>query len=152
MPFYTFELQDAERRVADETGVWFAAREHALDHAYNVARELMTARERETRSWRLDIYEDGERVEEIPFSRLDPTLAHLSPMLRTSVEEWSDTLRDFREAACSARETLRESRALIARSKGMPYLATEGGKPTIRTSPTEARHGNRPGRRSPRAE
>ena len=68
MPRYTFELQDGERPVGDETGVWFADRERALDHAHDVARELMTARELQTRSWRLDVYEDGSKVEQIPFA------------------------------------------------------------------------------------
>ena len=45
MPLYTFELQDGERPVGDDTGMWFPDREHALDHAHRVARELMSARE-----------------------------------------------------------------------------------------------------------
>jgi hypothetical protein len=45
MPLYTFELCDGECRIGDETGMWFPDREPALDHAHDVARELMTARE-----------------------------------------------------------------------------------------------------------
>jgi len=66
MPLYTFELQDGQHPVGDETGVWFADRERALDHAHRVARELMSAREVQTRTWRLDVYEDGSRVEQVP--------------------------------------------------------------------------------------
>ncbi|MBV8751247.1 MAG: hypothetical protein JO328_00110 [Hyphomicrobiales bacterium] len=131
MPLYTFELHDGERPVGDETGVWFADRERALDHAYDVARELMNAREPQTRTWRLDLYEDGSRVEQIPFAQLDPTLDHLSPALRTAVERGCDRLRDFKQAMSAAQTTVRESRALVARSRGRPYLATDRGKPTI---------------------
>src|SRR5262249_55617741 len=115
----------------DRTPLWFADRERALEHADDVVRELMTAREPQTRSWRLDVHEDGRRVAEIPFARLDRTLDHLDPTLRSRVEQWSDTLRDFREAMSGARATLRESRALMARSRGKPYLAAVRGQPTI---------------------
>jgi hypothetical protein len=131
MPLYTFELQDGENPIGDETGVWFADRERALGHAYDVARELMSARERQTRTWRLDVYEDGSRVEQIPFAHLDPTLDHLDPALRTSVERSCDRARDFKQTLSAARATVRESRALVARSRGKPYLATDKGKPTI---------------------
>jgi hypothetical protein len=152
MPLYTFELQDGERPVGDETGMWFADREHALDHAHDVARELMVARETQTRTWRLDVFENGRRVEEIPFAHVDRTLDHLDPALRSSVESWCDTLRDFRQQLSAARATVRESRALVARSRGKPYLATERGEPTIRESPTEPRSGNRPVPRRSRTE
>jgi hypothetical protein len=152
MPLYTFELQDDERPVGDETGMWFADRARALDHAHDVARELMSAREVQTRTWRLDVYEDGRRVEEIPFAHLDRTLDHLGPTLRTSVEHWCDALRDFKQQLSAARATVRESRALVARSRGKPYLATERGEPIIRESPAGPRSGDRPGRRRSRAE
>src|SRR5262249_54601372 len=143
MPLYTFALEDGERPVEDETALWFADRDRALDHAHNVVDELMKGRELQTRSWRLDVYEDGTRVEEVPFARLDPTLDHLHPALRTAVEHSCDTMRSFREAMSAARTTVRESRALVARSRGKPYLATEAGQPTIRTSLPDLDHGNR---------
>ena len=131
MPLYTFELQDGERPIGDETGEWFADRNRAPDHAYGVARELMTAREPQTRTWRLDVYEDGSRVEQIPFARLDPTLDCLNPILRTNVERGCDALRDFKQAMSAARATIQESRALVALSRGRPYLATDRGRPTM---------------------
>ena len=132
MPFYTFELQDGGRPVGDETGEWFADRDRAVHHACDVARELMTARELQTRSWCLDIYEDGSRIEQIPFARLDQTLDHLNPALRTNVERCCDKMRDFRQAMWAAQATVRESRALVAQSRGKPYLATDRGEPIIR--------------------
>ena len=95
----------------------------------------MRGRELQTRSWRLDVYEDGRRVEEVSFARVDRTLDHLHPALRTTVERSSETVHDVKQAMSAARDTMREARALVARSRGKPYLATEAGQPTIRTSP-----------------
>jgi hypothetical protein len=151
MPRYTFALQDGTWPVEDGSGVWLAGREQAVDYAEAVARELMRGREVQTRSWRLDVYEDGTRVEEVAFARIDQTLDHLHPALRSTVERSSDTLRSFKQAMSSARDTVRESRALVARSRGKPYLAAEAGRPTIRTSPplpdrTNGRRGTGSGR------
>lgn len=143
MPIYTFALQDDERPIEDESGVWFADRERALDHAYEVVDELMKGRERDTRTWRLEVYEAGTRIEEIPFARVDHTLDHLKPALRSAVEQSCDTLRSFKEAMAAARMTVRESRALVARSRGTLYLATESGQPTIRVSPPSTDRINR---------
>ena len=146
MPVYTFELRDGERPVMDETGVWFADRERAIEHAQDVARELMWGRELQTRSWHLDVYEAGTCVHQLLFASIDPTLDHLRPALRMNVEQSCDTLRGFKEAMSAARATVLETRALIARSRGKPYLATVAGKPTIRTSRSTPAHNNgRPG-------
>lgn len=133
MPLYTFELRDGSCGIADTVGVSFANRDQALCYAYEVIRELMSQCERETRTWRLDVYEDHDRrVFEIPFARLDETLDHLHPHLRSRLEELCDRSRSLREAVNQARLTVRESQALVAWSRGKPYLATEGGRKVIR--------------------
>ena len=132
MPLYTFELQDGECPVEDETGMWFADRDDAVEHARNVARQLMTAREREARAWRLDVYEDGQRVCQIPFATIDPTLDHLNPHLRSTVEASYESIHSFKQVASAAHATVRESRALVALARGKPYLATNLGQPIIR--------------------
>jgi hypothetical protein len=126
MPLYTFELRDGSCGIADTVGVSLANRDQALCYAYEVIRELMSQCERQTRTWRLDVYEDHDRrVFEIPFARLDESLDHLDPHLR------SDRSRSLREAVSAARLTVRESQALVARSRGKPYLATAGGRKVI---------------------
>jgi len=133
MPLYTFELRDGSCGIADTVGVKLADRDQALCYAHEVVRELMGSREQQTRTWRLDVYEDHDRrVFEIPFVRLDETLGHLSPHWRSKIEDLCNRSRRLREAYNSARITMRESRALVARSRGKPYLATEGGRPIIR--------------------
>lgn len=135
MPLYTFELRDGSCGIADTVGVSFADRDQALYYAYDVIRELMSGCERETRSWRLDVYEDHDRrVFEIPFSRLDETLDHLDPRLRCKIEDLCNRSRSLREACSAASVTMRESRALVARSRGKPYLAIDRGQQVIRES------------------
>src|SRR5215469_14553050 len=59
MAAYTFRLLDGCGEVEDETGVNFGHPDHAIRYARNVVHELMRNRELETRSWRLDVYENG---------------------------------------------------------------------------------------------
>lgn len=132
MQHYTFALRADETLIEDESGTWFDDRERACDYASHVARELMHGREEETRSWYLEVYEDGVRVHELLFASIDPTLADLQPRLRAAVEEASEKKRAFRDALSAVKQTLRESRALVAQSRGKPYLATVAGKPTVR--------------------
>jgi hypothetical protein len=129
MPNYTFELRDGFDPIEDQVGVILADREHAYRYAQGVVRELMTGREAQTRTWRLDVYENNaERVFEIPFASLDDTLDNLQPELRVRVEGLCECDRAFCEAIQGA---LRESRARLARSRGKPYLITNLGKRTI---------------------
>jgi hypothetical protein len=133
MPLYTFELRDGSCGIADTAGVRLADRDQALGYAHGVIYELMSQCERETRNWRLDVYEDHDRrVFEIPFVRLDETLEHLTPHWRSKIEDLCNRSRSLREAFSAATVTVRESRALVARSRGKPYLATDRGQHVIR--------------------
>lgn len=133
MPLYTFELREGSALLSDDKGVDLPDRQRALVYAEEVARELMQGREEESRSWRLDVYEDREqRIFELPFAALDPTLDHLRPDLRRTVEWVCDGRRSSMEAVRAARATMRETRALVARSRGRPYLASISGERTIR--------------------
>jgi hypothetical protein len=140
MPLYNFALHDGENAIDDE-GVWLADRERALEYAHDVARELMQAREPQTRAWRIDVYEGGRQIDRLPFARLDPTLDHLPPRLRMAVESSCESISAVRQVLAAARATLRESRALVRRSRGKPYLATERGEPTIRPAGVPRRKG-----------
>jgi hypothetical protein len=133
MPLYTFELRDGSCGIQDLTGVALPDRDHALAYAHGVAHELMKGCERQARTWRLDVYENNSgRVYALPFASIDQTLDHLSAPLRSTVEELCDRTRSLSETISAAQVTVRESRALVARSRGRPYLATEAGQTTIR--------------------
>jgi hypothetical protein len=93
----------------------------------------MRNREVETRSWRLDVYANGDGpIYAIPFASIDPTLDHLVPKLRTMVEDMSERKRLLGEVLHVVSATVQESRALVARSRGKPYLASRFGRSTIR--------------------
>ena len=93
----------------------------------------MRYREVQTRSWRLDVYENGDGpIHAIPFASIDPTLDHVVPKLRMMVETMSERKRLLSEVLHAVNVTVRESRALVARSRGKPYLASRFGRSTIR--------------------
>ncbi|HUI11875.1 MAG TPA: hypothetical protein VL048_00230 [Xanthobacteraceae bacterium] len=133
MPNYTFELRDGHGGIDDETAVSLADGADALRYAQTVVHELMRSREAQTRAWQLDVYDEGgARVLELPFASLDPTLDHLRPELRAMVEKFCDRRRTVNEIIYKACDTVRESQALVARSRGQLYVAARSGEKTIR--------------------
>jgi hypothetical protein len=133
MPIYAFELRDGSSPVTDDTGVRLADRDHAFAYAQQIVLELMKGCEARTRNWRLDVYEAGKGLLfRIPFIDLDPVFADLDPSIRKTLVRLCDNHRSLGEAVHAARQTIRESRAVVARSRGRPYLATMAGEKTIR--------------------
>ena len=127
---YTFQLRDGSHRI--EAEIALPDRKRAFEHARAVVCELMRCREQQTRSWHLDVYEDkGARVFEMPFARFDETLGQLSPKGRETIVDLCDRRRSLKEARSAAAATMRESKALVARSRGKPYLAAAFGQRTI---------------------
>lgn len=120
--FYTFQLRDGSHRIEDEIAL--PNRKRAFEHARAVVRELMCRREQQTRTWRLDVYEDkGGRVFEMPFVRFDETLGHLSPKGRETLVDLCDRRRSLKEAMSMAVVTMRESRALVARAPAVSLIS-----------------------------
>jgi hypothetical protein len=128
---YRLELRDGSNWIEDEVAL--PDRERAFEYARTVVRELMCCREQQTRTWRLDVYEGKDaRVFEIPFARFDETLSHLSPKGRETIVDLCVRRQSLEEAMSMTVVTMRESRALVARSRGKPYLAAALGQRTIR--------------------
>src|SRR5262249_9873782 len=116
MATYTFKVLDGCGDVEDETGVSFRHRDRAIRYARNVVHELMRNREIQTRSWRLNVYENGEGpICTIPFASIDPTLDHVVPTLRTMVEAMSERKRLLSDVLHAVKVTVQESRALGCR-------------------------------------
>jgi len=133
MPIYSFKLRDGSGTLEDENGVELADDNSATQYGHDVAHELMKSRELETRSWCLDVYEEGGgRIGEIPFARVDPTLEHLTPKWRTAVEGIAERKRLLGDVISAVDATVQESRALVARARGKPYLASRFGRRIIR--------------------
>src|SRR6266550_5225035 len=119
MPIYSFKLRDGSGILEDENGVELADDNSATQYGHDVAHELMKSRELETRSWCLDVYEEGgSRIGEIPFARVDPTLDHLTPKWRTAVEGIAERKRLLGDVINAVDATVQESRALVARARG----------------------------------
>ncbi|SRR5579884_1752709 len=133
MPTYTFKLRDGDCGLEDRTGVSLPDLNHARRYARDVARELMSHREGQTRYWRLDVYgERGEQVFTLPFASVDSTLDHLLPEFRARIEQTCDQRRSLCEAIFAAHAAVREAQALVSRSRGKPYVASRDGQRTIR--------------------
>jgi hypothetical protein len=93
----------------------------------------MHGHEREARCWRLNVYDQAwQKIFDIPFASLDPALDLLKPELRARMIEFCERVRAIRETVASAKITMRESQALVARSRGRPYLATYRGERKIK--------------------
>jgi hypothetical protein len=133
MPTYTFKLHDDDNGVEDDFGVNLPNDEIAHRYACDGVRELMDHRERSTRHWRLDVYQDNsEKVFDIPFASVDRTLDHLTPDHRAEVEQIAERIRSLKDVYYDATLTQRESRSLVARSRGKPYLVADKGKKVMR--------------------
>ena len=74
MPTYTFKLRNGGSGVEDDTGLSLPNAQSAFDYAHGVVRELMMHRERQTRDWHLDVYEDGTKIFAIPFATVPTEL------------------------------------------------------------------------------
>ena len=88
MPTYTFKVLDGCGDVEDEAGVSFRHRDRAIRYARDVVHELMRNREVQTRSWRLDVYENGDGSVDRP-SATELSLQNLVTPGRQSSEFYS---------------------------------------------------------------
>ncbi len=105
----------------------------AYDYACDVAHQMMDHREAATRSWRLDVYENGaKKVLEVLFATVDETLNHLKSDNRKLVELTARRRRLLHDTFHAAWITCRESQAIVTRSRGKLYLAADHGQKTIR--------------------
>ena len=91
MPVYRFELRDGTSGIRDDLGVSQPDREHALAYARAIVHELMRGHERETRCWRLNVYDEAwQKIFDIPFASLDPAFDLLKPELRARMIEFCE--------------------------------------------------------------
>lgn len=122
---YFFRLKAQDTILTDLDGVDLADEHAALAHARAVAGELMRNRERECRSWRIEVLDDTLSVQfELMFASFDGSLGHLAPHLRQSVERacrsfgsLSDVIVDIRTTIDEVRETLRAVDGALASAR-----------------------------------
>ena len=128
MQRYYFHLRDGYRGYSDSEGVRLPNDDAAHEHSHRVASELLKNRERKVRHWRIQVQADGGHILfEVALITLDQTLSHLSPLRKKAMEELSQRCYALREAIEQARTVQVQARALVAKSRGRPYLAAEDG-------------------------
>ena len=129
MTRYFFDLKDDGRGYRDSEGVDLPDDDAATDHAERVATELIRNRNIKARHWRIDVHDgQGKKICRVALIAHDCRLSHLSPALKKAMEKLSDRCHALYEATAETRTTLLRSRALIAKSRGRPYLRVHHGQ------------------------
>ena len=128
MPRYFFKLKDGHRSIRDPDGTELPDESSARGHATRVARELMKNCENRTRTWRISVCDrDDTPCFELLFASVDESIAHLSPELRTSVEDVCGKTASLNDAINQVHTTLLQVRGTIAQAERAPYLAALDG-------------------------
>ena len=129
MPRYHFNLHDGHGVRPDLDGIVLPHIEAAHEHGLVVAGELMRNREPRARFWKLDVCDtDGEVLLEIDFAQVDYTLNHLGAEVRGSLIHFGETIRTVAKTIAECRMTVLQSRALMARADGKPYVVSDNGR------------------------
>ena len=130
MPTYTFRLKGGGPALEDSDGVDLPNVDAALSYRGDVARELMGCRELLSEYWRLDVYENNTLAFQVPLFALNS--AFFTPKKRAVEERTRARQLALNELLQSTHITMRESRALVARSRGKPYMVTDSGEEVTR--------------------
>jgi hypothetical protein len=129
MQRFHFHLHDTHGVHMDPEGALLPSVEAAHEHGVAVAKELMRNREPRARFWKLDVCDtDGEVLLEIDFAQVDYTLNHLGAEVRGSLIHFGETIRTVAKTIAECRMTVLQSRALMARADGKPYVVSDNGR------------------------
>lgn len=128
MNTYYFNLKDGRTTIPDPDGTELPDEAAARAHAVTVAREAMRNNEARTRNWRIEVCgQDRGALFEILFASVDESMEHLPGDLRRSVETVSTKFASLSDAIHEVRMSMLELRVTLARSDGLPHLATLNG-------------------------
>ncbi len=123
MPRYHFHLRARGTIHHDREGTGLPDLAAARDHASAVAEELMRNAGGGARHWSMCVEDGaGERQFDLFFADVDDGLVSYSPQMRLLVTQTGRRLGALTDTLCAVRETLIETRMLVARSRGKPYL------------------------------
>jgi hypothetical protein len=114
---YYFILKSHWDSYPDTEGGEFENVSAAREQAVTVARELMRNRELDTRFWRIEICDEYlQHCAEVLFSSIDPTIDHLPPELRRSIDLVSRKSAGLTEAILKVRATMGDVKDTLARA------------------------------------
>lgn len=123
MPRFHFHLRAHGTIHRDREGSDLPSPAAAHAHAAAVAQELMLHSRGRPRQWSLRVEnENGEAQFDLYFADVDPSLLPYPLRLRMTASENCRRVGALTEVICAARQTLVESRILMARSQGRPQL------------------------------
>jgi hypothetical protein len=131
MTRFYFDLLASDQLVRDEDGMDCCDSNAAQEYGRRIAREILQGNELSKRHWRLRIYDRHERrlpMAELLFASADPTLDHFTSRLRGSIEDMCRRHAELMECAAELKMTIHETRAVLARHGGKPFLAATGGR------------------------
>ena len=132
MPRYFFELRNGGPGCPDHIGSEFPHDRAAVEHGYAVAREMTNHYSLHRASFCIWIRdESGNVLFKLPFADVNDRIALLPPEQRILVQQWFELHRGIADALFDARQTVLQSRALMARASRRPYLAAEGGRSVL---------------------
>ena len=125
MPRFHFHLRARGAVHRDGQGIEMPNPAAAHEHALAVAQELMLHSDFRTRQWSLRVEsEGGEAQFDLYFADVDPRLVPYPPQVRMTLSENCRRFGALTDMFCAARETLVESRILIARVQRRPQLVS----------------------------
>jgi hypothetical protein len=158
MATYHFDLLAADQLFLDCDGTDLADDGAAVAHASRVACEMMKGNAPAKRHWRLRVSDSEHTViSDLLFASVDGTLDHFTPQLRQTIENVCREYAGVRETIAKLDMSIRETRAVMARRHGKPFLATIGDRrlattpaqfeapPRIAVRPRLSRRGERDG-------
>jgi hypothetical protein len=128
MTTFYFNLKDGRTIIPDPDGTELLNEEGARAHAVTVAREAMRNNEVRTRNWRIQVCGANRKpLFEVLFASVDETMDHLPGDLRDSVENVSTKFASLADTIHDVRMSMLELRTTLARTEGVPHLATLNG-------------------------
>ena len=123
MPRFHFHLRARGSIHRDLDGTELPDAGAARGHAAAVADELMRHSGPTAHHWSMRVEDGaGDAQFDLFFADVDLGDAVFPPQTRLLVAQTCRRLGALTDALCAARETLLETRILMARSKGRPYL------------------------------
>jgi hypothetical protein len=131
MPHFHFHLRAHGAIHRDRQGTQLPNAAAAHTHAAAVAEELMLHSSHRSRQWSLRVEnETGEAQFDLYFADVDPSLVPYSAQVRMTLSETCRRLGALTDSFCVVRQTLVESRMLMARAQGRPQLVYARKEPT----------------------
>ena len=123
MPRFHFHLRAPGALHRDRQGTELPNPVAAHEHAWAVAQELMLHSGFRTRQWSLRVESEGGGAPfDLYFADVDPKLVPYHPQVRGTLSENCRRFAALTDTFCAARETLFESRMLMARVRSKPQL------------------------------